>query len=381
MKLAKVLGELTNNRLSSDFLYQLIDQAGQYERQKRQMKESKGGLEGADQVLSESPTMAWRALQGSLQNLASTAGETVMPVILPALQGLSGGLNSIATALQGMDATKLTAMGGALGALGAAGGLYGAYKVSTGLLALGTAGPSLQTAATMLQAAAARLGGGVPGVPGGKPGEAAKPVGAASWFAGALARVPVAAATLGTVLSPFAIRSSQDKALENVPGATQEEKILNQHRQRLQQNAAARREAYFEGLKGIGPQRDSNIPTFGEPDKARSIYDGFARGKYTRGGWSSKQFGGDAAKPAVDTSEMDAAKAKASETGQQIQSGLNVTAKPIVDASMIDALIAKGKEAIGVMQQLGASIGSASAAGASIGARVNAAKSDFGVVP
>jgi len=73
-----------------------------------------GGPGGADQVLAQSPTANWQEVQSSLENVASSAGESIMPVIAPGLNSLSGGINGLATSLQSMDSgtvAKLAATG------------------------------------------------------------------------------------------------------------------------------------------------------------------------------------------------------------------------------------------------------------------------------
>lgn len=127
------------NRLSSDFVYRLIDQADLYERQGRQMRESRGGLDSADKVLQESPSMSWQSLQSSLQNAASSITEPLWSTILPSLNGLSGGINSLATSLQSMDPGNLAK----LSAIGV--GLFGVSKF-IGPLLLAKKALELQTA-------------------------------------------------------------------------------------------------------------------------------------------------------------------------------------------------------------------------------------------
>jgi hypothetical protein len=64
------------------------------------------------------------------------------------------------------------------------------------------------------------------------------------------------------------------------------------------------------------------------------------------------------ATPHVDTREIDEAKRKAAEAGEQIKQSLDVTASPTVDASSIDAFLTKLYEARSLMQQLSQMSGS-----------------------
>lgn len=342
VQLAKELGLLTNNRLSSDFLYNMIDQAGQLERQRRQMLNSKGGLEGADKVLAESPTMSWRAMEASLQNVASTVGETVMPVIVPGLNSISGGLNSLATSLQAMDA-------GTVAKLGAAGlGLYGLTKIlgpvalakkladaagatgAPGEAGKGAAGPSRMTRIMeAIRSGASRVPAGIGGfLKNGLVGGAV--YGAGSWGIDRLLGV------------------DPDKLPDTSTGA-----ILK----RLGRDAA-----------GVLPWGGAGQPAAG--GSGWNVQDHLRRTNEGLKGGS------------VDTSGMDDAAAKATATGEQIKAGLGVTAAPQVDTSALERANALLREGIGLLGQFGTGLNSTAArAGASIGRELRAAQSDYGVSP
>ncbi len=60
------------------------------------------------------------------------------------------------------------------------------------------------------------------------------------------------------------------------------------------------------------------------------------------------------AQPQVDTSQLDQAKQKATEAGQQIKTSLDVTAAPQVDTSGIDAALAKVRELSAALSAIGA---------------------------
>lgn len=340
--LAREIGQLTNNRLSSDQIYQLLDQGQIYERQKRMMKQSKGGLDGADQVLAQSPTMSWQALQSSLQNVASTVGETVMPVIVPGLNSISGGLNSLATSLQAMDS-------GTVAKLGAAGlGLYGLMKV-LGPVAL----------AKKLSDAAGTIPGETPKGPAG-PSRMSQIIEAVKNGAG---RIPPG---IGSFLKNGLVGGavygagtwSIDKLLGVDPSKLPDTSI-GAILQRLGKDAAS-----------VMPWNGTNAAT-----APAGTYNGWTVQEHLRQN-NERLKGG-----AVDTSALDEAQAKAAET-QAKMDGLNATVKPGVDTSALREANALLDAALAKLNRLGSA---ASAAGARVGDAVSrelrASQSDFGVSP
>ncbi len=72
----------------------------------------------------------------------------------------------------------------------------------------------------------------------------------------------------------------------------------------------------------------------------------------------------------IDTTEIDAAKDKATDAGQHIQDALNITAKPNIDSSGVDALTVKLREALAVLSQLVGGISTAKSGAASLGAQL-----------
>lgn len=161
-EMALAIGELTNNRLSSDLILRLIENYAQYERQVA-MAEKAIGLEGASSVDALDAFSSFAGLTSSLKNLAGA----VVP-----METISQGMNSLADAVNTLqqawrDGDPVARLGiGAAGA-GAAFGMWGVGKAIAGLF---TAGLNLNAAATSLQAAAVALGG-TGGVPGDVPGK------------------------------------------------------------------------------------------------------------------------------------------------------------------------------------------------------------------
>lgn len=339
--LAREIGQLTNNRLSSDQMYRLIDQGEIYERQKRQMRQSKGGLEGADKVLAESPTMSWQALQSSMQNVASSVGESVMPVIVPGLNSLSGGINSLATSLQGMDS-------GTVAKLGAAGlGLYGLMKVL---------GP---VALAKKLADAGTIPGETPKGPAG-PSRMSRIVEAIQKGA---ARIPP---SFGSLLKNGLVGGAVYGA-----GTWSIDKLLGVDSSKLPDTSIG------AILQRLGKDAASVVPWSGtNPATAPAN---------TNHGWTVQDFlrqNNEKLKAgSVDTSALDQAQAKAAET-QAKMDGLNTTVKPGVDTSALREVNALLDAALAKLSQLGNAASAASArVGASVGRELRAAQSDFGVMP
>jgi hypothetical protein len=342
--LAREIGQLTNNRLSSDQMYRLIDQGEIYERQKRQMRQSKGGLDGADKVLAQSPTMSWQALQSSLQNVASTVGETVMPVIVPGLNSISGGLNSLATSLQAMDA-------GTVAKLGAAGlGLYGIMKV-LGPVAL---------AKRVADAAGAT---GVPGEAGKGPAGPSRMSRIMEAIRSGASRVP---AGIGGLLKNGLVGGAVYGA-----GSWGIDKILGVDPSKLPDTSIG------AILQRLGKDAASVMPWNGtNPATAPAgTYGGWTVQEHLRQNNEKLKAG------SVDTSALDQAQAKAAET-QAKMDGLNTTVKPGVDTSALLEVNALLDAALAKLGQLGNAASAASArVGASVGRELRAAQSDFGVSP
>lgn len=344
VQLAKELGLLTNNRLSSDFLYGMIDQAAQYERQRRQMLNSKGGLDSADKVMAESPTMAWRALEASLQNVASTVGETVMPVIVPGLNMISGAFNSLATSLQAMDPSTVAK----LGATGL--GLYGITKLlAPAILA--------KKALDVAGAAGGNAGAAVAGAGGGAAAGAAGAGGAG--LAARLLRVARVGGWTSLALGFYDLLSRGYEPEKGDIDTVKPGEAHNNYLKKRRKAAAAWKEEQDDQFQSALPWSETN--------------------RETRRAKAFTELGQQ--KPGVDTSALDDAQAKAAETQTKL-AGLNTTVKPGVDTSALREANALLDAALSKLNQLGTV---ASAAGSRVGSAISrelrAAQSDYGVAP
>ncbi len=330
-ELARVVGELTNNRLSSDLIMRALLSFEQYRRLVEQRLPNAQGLSAADQVQDLNPFAAFQGFKDSLKNLS----DAVLP-----MESISAGLNSFADAINGFarrirdaDPTTLGIMGAA--GVGVAG--FGAWKFIGGIWALLAAGPQLQTAAAMLQAAAVAQGGGgvVPDAIGGPKG------GLRRILTNAAKYIPFALA-LADGTAEFISQTSSDVQTENLkPKARRYDE---------QRTVAEIRDEQYRNFHGVEFE--------GGRHRAAAGY-GPGPGEVTSAG--------------IDSAVMQAARA-----GAEIQKALSVTGTPVVDASSIGS-------ALSLAQQLEATLGrvmnKAAAARSAVDAQVRRGMADYGVTP
>ncbi|RWC91641.1 MAG: hypothetical protein EOS72_03010 [Mesorhizobium sp.] len=320
---AKAVAGLSRNSSATGFLTRMITQQQQNDRLIALYQRAMG-TDAADHARDEDPFVGYKGFQESLRNLSAAVGETVMPVIVPALNGLANTINSFASMVQSGD-PRLLSTAGALGVGAAA--AYGTWKVAAGIYGLITAGASLQTAATMLQAAAAAQGGGA--VPGG-----AAAAGSAGWLA-----------ALGLTGST-GLWATLVNGLGDTPGGTFNQQVANQRQARLG----------LRQMLGLG----SGNPTHSqEHERDESLYGTMFPSPMRQGGMAS--LGNDFEKMLSDMDKLN-----------------STSATPTVDTGSLDAAMAKANALIATLRQIGAA---ASSAASSVDAQVRRAHSDFGVVP
>lgn len=290
VELARVVGEITNNRLSSDLLSRVLISYLQYKRQV-DLGKNAVGLEGASSVGAMDPFTALDELKGAFANLSAA--------VLPA-KAIAEGLNTIASGVNALqsayrDGSPLAKAG--IGA-GAAGMAFGAYKVWTAVTGLITAGTNLNAAAVSLEAAALSLkGGGIAGAAAGSAAGAGGITGAIGAFLGS----PAAMTTAGAIAAVVAVG------------------LLG--RDATQETKKKPYEAFWDqytGEEALRRQRKMR-ESIGVPVESR---------------WNAAGLGL-APPPAVS----DAKKA-----GAEIKDALSVSAKPEVDSSAIDAAIGKAQQ-------------------------------------
>ncbi|WP_108679428.1 hypothetical protein [Aminobacter sp. MSH1] len=321
--IAKVLGEVTNNRLSSDLLSRIVFSFDQYQRLVEQRMPNAAGLDAADQVQKDNSFAAWAGFKDSLKNLSDA--------LLP-MEQISGGLNSFADTINRFqqmvrDGDPRVATG--LAAAGVAGGAFGAWKLASAVWGLITAGTALNAAAAALTAAAVAQGG--PGVLGGGGGGKKVSGGFAGWVAALGSRAPL----LSTLLLSG-----------DTPGGGSWRDDPRSAAFLANQRIAASK----EGIEERGRDTSLNGAMIsGGPNRAGGIH-------------SALMGGGEAIDRML--SGMDAL-AKSSAT-------------PTVDSSSIDEAIVKGERLISILRSAGAAM---SASASNVDKELRRTYSDYGVAP
>ncbi|TPI31508.1 hypothetical protein FJ414_23405 [Mesorhizobium sp. B3-1-6] len=156
-ELARVVGQLSSNRLSIDEVIGAILNVQQVFRCLEMRVPNAAGLSAADDVQKLDPFAAYSGFKDSQANLS----DAVLP-----METVGAGLNRFADHINAF--TKKVRDGdpmvlGGAGIAGAGLAAFGGWKVGTGLWAPVTAGPALNEAAAALTAAAAQGGGGAVG--------------------------------------------------------------------------------------------------------------------------------------------------------------------------------------------------------------------------
>ena len=104
------------------------------------------GLKAGDEATARDPFVASQGFSGALSNLMAALTGPAMPAAIQMLNGLSGGLNSVAATLAGNPAiAKMTGLGaaagvGVIGTGAAVGALKGALPCGSGLIGGGLIG-------------------------------------------------------------------------------------------------------------------------------------------------------------------------------------------------------------------------------------------------
>lgn len=351
----KAISGLSANTNATGMLARMVTQREQIERLIGLYSKAMG-TSAAPEAAGKDPFVAYQGILSSLNNLAAAVGEGVLPTIVPGLNSLSGAINALATGVQKMDPTMLTALGGA----GLAAGAFAGYKIVTGVAAMLSAGPALNLAAGNLTAAAVALqGGAAAGAVGGAAGGAAAGGAGAGWAARLLgmAKVGGIGALIAGAYDLFS-RGAEPDAGDI--GTVKPGEAHNNYLKKRRKAAAAFKAEQDAQFQSALPWSESNRET-----------------------QRAKAFSGLGPQaPSVDTSSIDAAQAKAASAGAEIVKGLGVTVAPQVDSSALDTVISKARQAAAALQSLGGIIDSnAARAGESVSRALRSAQSDFGVSP
>ncbi len=335
VELARVIGDLTSNRLAGDLLSSVFYNMDQYRRLLDRSSDA-AGLGAANSIQADNPFAALSGFKDAMSNLS--AAILPMPTISAGLNTLSDGINAFAQKLRLGDPAVLTGLG--IGA--AAVGGFAAWKGTMGLLALATAGPALHSAAAALTAAAVAQGGGLPG-------EIGKKAGKKGGLLAALGR-----------WSPWA-------AALSLSGSSANNSYLNMTED---QRAAARQQARADAARYNARQ-----PTVGSgtnPDAARR------RDLWQRNFGGVEFEGGRHRIGREQQAGLGDLVSEAKVAGEQMQAALSPTGSPVVDMTSMQAALALAQQLHSVITGLGAQ---ASATAAKISADLRRAHSDFGVAP
>lgn len=323
-EVAKAVAQLSRNSSATGFLTRMITQQQQNDRLVALYQRAMG-TEAADTAKDQDPFVGWKGFQESLRNLSAAVGESVMPVIVPGLNGLANTINSFAALVQAQDPRVL----GGAGILGAGIAAYGGWKVATGIWGLITAGAALNEAAAALTAAAVAQGG--PGVLS-NVGKTAAGGGLMAW----LGRAGTAALSSPWFLGALAAGVTSKALLATTP---RDPSMVNPGRQ-------AEADNYYRLYHGIQ----------------------FEGGMHRVGlGAAPPPNGG--AIPGVD---------EAKAAGDQMKDALSPVGKPTVDVSALHEAIALAERFLALVRQAGAA---AASANSSVDAQMRRAHSDFGVSP
>ncbi|RWM29395.1 hypothetical protein [Mesorhizobium sp.] len=329
-EVAKAVAQLSRNSSATGFLTRMITQQQQNDRLIALYQRAVGS-EAADQAKDQDPFVGWKGFQESLRNLSAAVGESVMPVIVPGLNGLANTINSFAALVQAQDPRVL----GGASILGAGIAAYGGWRVATGIYGLITAGVALNEAAAALTAAAVAQGGS--GVLAGAGGAAAGGA-ARRWGISTLLRNPwTLVALLGGATAWKFIRDT---------------------------SAANGRESRLPPPKYYSQGADQ------DRDNYHRLYGGIQfEGGMHRVGLGAAPAPNGGAIPGVD-----AAKA----AGDQMRDALSPVGRPTVDVSALQQAIALAERFLALVRQDGAAAASANSA---VDAQVRRAHTDFGVAP
>ncbi|WP_378948051.1 hypothetical protein [Mesorhizobium sp. ANAO-SY3R2] len=320
---AKVLGEITNNRLSSDLLSRIVFSYDQYRRLVEDRMPNAAGLDAAGQVQGDNPFAAWQGFRDSLKNLS----DALMP-----MEQISSGLNVFADTINRFqqavrDGDPKVGTGLAVAGVGAAG--FGAWKVASAIWGLITAGTNLNIAAAALQAAAVAQGGAgvldnVGGGKGKKPG-----AGFAGWLAWAGSRAPLLSTLFLSGDTPGGGTWRDDP-----------------------------RSATFLANQRIAASK-AGIEERGRDRSLRGLAD-------------------DAGRAASLDAYLGGYVVDAENAGEKIKGALSVTATPTIDLNSIDAAIAKAQQLLSVLRNAGAA---AASTATGVDKELRRSYSDYGVSP
>jgi len=333
-ELARVMGGLTNNRLSSDLLLRALLSMESYRRQVEERLPNAAGLDAAHDIQNDNPFAAWEGFKSSLENLA--AASLPMPTITAGLNSLADTINAFQKRIREGDPTVTYAAAASAGLAG----IWLTAKTTAAVTGLVAAGTNLNVAAVALQRAAAMQAGA--GILDGAPG------GRGLGKLGALGFLGFNLPTLLTALSAIGLR----EVIENLSTA----------------NAADQRGAPprdYTDRYGAAENADNNYRQWhGVP---------FEGGMHRAGRGAGPQ-------PGIESfiADLDRLRTQAIDTGNEVQGSLGVTVSPKIDSASLDAFLRKIRAAAAELSQLGSA---PTRRDESVEREMNRNMADFGVAP
>lgn len=358
-ELARIVGQLTNNRLSSDLILRAILSMQQYRRLVEERLPNAAGLDAADSIQTDNPFAAWAGFKDSLENLSAA----VLPMghVSTALNTLADGINTLTAAAR--ENPALTALGMGAAGVGAFKGGKGIYDLLSGGFGLKSSAIALDGSAAALTRAAAALGGqsaldgGI--LPDGKPGN--KPGGGGGlwgWMAGLVAAAP---GTLAAIIAGSINLGQSDLVKTDEEKARWDDvktRIAEHFRQKEEEAASQRSRAEAR------PSEQDTV----EADRERSL-DAYLDGP-------SRPTG-----PVPLMLDLETARADAQHAASDLSSALSIKGTADIDSSAIDTAIRKAQVLLDTLRQAGSAVLAAGSSTDNLNAELRRSMSDFQVAP
>ena len=326
--ISQAVGKLTGNSGVAGLLARMITQQEQIERSITQYNQAKG-ISVAEDARNEDPFVAAKALTGALSNLSAAVGEKTMPTIVSGINTFADTINRFASNVEN-GSGKLMAVTGGGAAL--AGG-FAAYKGIKGIKDMLRAGPQLISAADELKLAAKALTNGddKKGKKGKRGGAAG--AGLAGGIAGAATSHPVAAGVTAAGLAAYSyFRPKYEEAskrhLEKYGAKIEADKqhFLKHGHQKTEWKGG------FHEMNKLFEARRARDTAYIEAERAEIASIGTS----------------------AANSDIDGVVSKSQTAGAEIEANLSPSAKPAVDSSDIDAAIEKAKVLVNTLNQASA---------------------------
>lgn len=328
---ATAIGEISSNRLSSDFIANAIRSWEQTQRLLGRSKDAKG-LAGADELGDMSMSASFDGLKASFEDLAA-AVVPAQAVIIPVMNSLTSGIKALADAAK--DNPILTSLGIGGTVAGAAFGGKKLFDVVTGGFGLSASALALDGSAAALTRAAVALGatGGTDmlgDLPGGGNGGAKG--GWAKWLMGAAGNPYVLGGAAVAAGTTYFIRdtSASVQAENRKPPA-----------KRYDHGQAENSANYYKEFHGVQFEGGLHRSLAGAaPPISREVQ--------------------------VDTSQLDAVQISAAEA----ERALHLSGAVSMDSSALDATLSKMRQILALAREIGSATAGVTSSGTNVGAQM-----------